>query len=60
MYERWGIHSAVIQFIHDQVKETGFRFRLNWVMRWIRLLGQVFRFLGGKIIQLVVVVAVEM
>jgi type IV secretory pathway VirB2 component (pilin) len=29
-------------------------------MRWIRLLGQVFRFLSGKIIQLVVVVAVEM
>jgi hypothetical protein len=29
-------------------------------LRWIRLLGQVFRFLSGKIIQLVVVVAVEM
>jgi hypothetical protein len=29
-------------------------------LRWIRLLGQVFRFLSEKIIQLVVVVAVEM
>ena len=33
---------------------------LTAFLRWIRLLGQVFRFLSEKIIQLVVVVAVEM